>query len=156
MCKNPVILIVFTVFCLLVTLKLLGRRGSLLHRSWFKLQGRTFPVHDENKANDINFMWNNLYCVCWISSNTETTFRLSPAAFPPHPHPAPHTTEHSVVISVFNMFNHPTYLFNQTIFWACIQPSKAAFEKDSENTKVSRLWSSFWSRSLTFWNQKLT
>lgn len=30
---------------------------------------RNVPVHDENKANDINFIWNNLDCVCWNGSN---------------------------------------------------------------------------------------
>ena len=30
---------------------------------------RNVPVYDENKANDINFIWNNLDCVCWNGSN---------------------------------------------------------------------------------------
>lgn len=29
------------------------------------------PDHAENKANDINFIWNNVDCVCWIHSSSK-------------------------------------------------------------------------------------
>lgn len=80
-----------------------------------------------------------IWIVCVGSARSEK--RLS--ALPPHPHPAAHTTEPSLVISVFNMSNHPTYLLNQTVFWASIQPSKTPLQRASENTKATRLRVSF-------------
>lgn len=96
------------------------------------------------------------YEIIWIVCVGSARSEKQLFALPPHPHPAAHTTESSLVISVFNMLNHPTYLLNQTVFWASIQPSKTPFQRASENTKATRLRVSFWSRSLTFWNQELT